>query len=282
MIEAKPHTPESSFEGPTEIRYVGDFSGARVGRQRLVDDLLKEVHEKYHTSSSELPSQTLKVNEDINHDTAAYLEPASRRAYALYVDPTKVPNIARLTQDSSEEPLQPGVPGRKIERSRVHESIEKDLGVRVTAELLGVQFLGDEQTSNVATGDEKNVSSWVKYTIEGRGDRRNPHLDRRAIKAIGAILDREIIETPKEIEKGIVLEDHTHKKAEQVVVADDDYHLAEEITTGSHKTIDQLDEVIIRDRKKLTHRLQRAGAYLVEKARDHIPTQGSPGQPQPV
>lgn len=277
MIEAKPHTPEKDYDGPTELHHRDPEH--RVGRQQLVDDLLREVHERHHTPSSEL-TQPLE-SETEQHDVVAYLEhEEGRRAYSLYVDPSKVPNIAKLTTDSKEANL---LSEMELQESRVQRSIERDLGLHVTSKLLGVEFLGSEIKSEPGNGGkEKNVSSWVKYTLE-RGDRRNPHLDRRAVKAIGAILDREILETPaSEIEKGVVLEDETHKQPEQVVLAADDYHLAEELTTGSHKTIDQLDEVIIRDRKKLTHRMQRIVGRLVEKARDYGPDHDGPHQPQPA
>lgn len=278
MIESKPHTPELTENRPTEV-YASHASVEAAKRLLGQDRRSTQAHigDKVQEIVQDEALRAAEQELSLDHETAAYLQAEDNRTYSLYVNPSKVPNIARLTEDSKEAVL---LPQMQLQKSRVEKSIERDLGLRVSSQLLGVKFLDESQTEKVKK-TEKNVSSWVKYTLE-RGDRRNSHLDKYAVKAIGAILDREIIEAANdEIKKEIVLEDRTHKKSEKVVVADDNYHLAEELTTGSHKTINELDEVIIRERKKVSHKLQRVGSFLVEKVRDHLP-HGGPGQPQPA
>jgi hypothetical protein len=275
MIEQLHQTPETDMQSRTEAD--------PLLQKMRVDAMLRNVHSRYEPPEV-LPGQAESQEILVDHETVAYLAPGEDENVSLVVNPQKIPNIARLTPDSKKQSM---ISDLELERSRLQASIERDLGFAVTSRVLGVAFLdSDSGLHNLAkenisqdvskraeeaifspqpdpTNPEKNVSGWIELQMSsprGRESLLDAHLDPQLKKYVGALIAREIVQDTEDVEKEIVLEDFTHAVPEQVVVAADHYNLAEELTTGSHQTIEDLDELIIKERHKPSNRLRHLGA----------------------
>lgn len=275
MIEQLHQTPETDMQSHSEPD--------PLLQKMRVDALLRDAHSRYEPPKI-LPGQPESQEILVDHETVAYLATGEDENVSLVIDPQKIPNIARLTPDSKKQPM---ISDLELERSRLQTSIERDLGFVVTSKVLGVAFLdSDSGLHNLAkeevshgvskkaeeaifgsrpdpSNPEKNVSGWIELQMSipsGRESLLNAHLDPQLKKYVGALIAREIVQGTEDVEKEIVLEDFTHEVPGQVVVAADHYNLAEELTTGSHRTIEDLDELIIKDRHKPSNRLRHLGA----------------------
>jgi len=255
------------------------------------------------TSTPELikPAHPEQDNSNIqnNGETVAYLLPDfSGTGLNLIVDPAKVPNIAKITEETKQTP---NLGDMELEPTRLTEDIETALKLEVTdAEILpictfdkfneeifepynSVGWLYDDEAipegqrrendlalygKKKQNGEFVNVTNWLSLRIEGPETRLHDPL---LPEYVGALLAREISDADNAPRK-VVMEDHSTKHQEKITLLNDEegFDRASKITEEYHTS--DLGEAIQMDRKKFSHRARRLGHLVTSTIEKAIPS----------
>jgi len=244
-----------------------------------------------------LPAQDYDRYIENNGKTVAYLLPGENGSgLNLIIDPTKVPNIAEITDETKQEPM---IHNLEIKPSRLTNDLEDSLKLEVTdSEILPISILNRESEdiftpSNVGwieneeevpesesvendlalygrkrNGELVNVTNWLSLHIEGSKPRLN---DPELAKYLGALIAREVREDEKAPHKAL-LEDHLTKHQESITLVDEEngYDSASKITEEYHTS--DLGEAIRMDRDRLSHRAKRIGHFVATKIEQIVPS----------
>lgn len=245
-----------------------------------------------------MSEQITSTPESINSpygETVAYLLPdQSGSGLDLIVDPKSVPNIARVTEETKQEPI---LSNLELEPTRLTQGIEKALKLKVaSSEVLPISLLDREsdkviQPSNRGwiehdelvpeaenkTNDEAlygnrenedfaNVTNWIRLQLEGSESRL---LDPKVPEYLGALLAREVKERETKSHT-VFLENHSAKRPESIKLVDEKGFDQASAITDEHHTAD-LAEAIEQDRKKLSQSAKRIGHLVTTKIKQVVP-----------
>ncbi len=166
-------------------------------------------------------------------------------------------------------------------------SLSEDIGVDVERTVMPMTLVDANGSilNPVVTGEEKhdkkvddmiagkipgNIGGWYGFRVTGEAQKLNNPL---FAEYIGALIAREV-GNPKD---QLWLEDITRPQAETVMIADDEFNLAEQIT-DEHEVHD-LDQIITEEMRSITEEngirnrgiMKRIGKFVRGRAGVHIP-----------